>query len=58
MLNVILTYSPIRTRTFRTCIRIYCGKIKRHFKDQFCEHIVTSHFTKKKVTIDNNKLQA
>ena len=37
---------------------IYCGKTKRHFKVQICEHSGISHLTGKKAKIDNNQLTA
>ena len=38
------------------CNATYYGKTKCHFRVQICEHLDISHFTEKKVKIDNNKL--
>ena len=36
----------------------YCGKTKRHFNVQICEHLGISHLLGKKVKIYNKKLKA
>ena len=38
------------------CNATYNGKNKHHFKIRTCEHLGISHFTGKRVKIDNNKL--
>ena len=40
------------------CSAAYYGKTKGHFKVRICKHLGISHFTGKKVKIDNNKLTA
>ena len=40
------------------CNATYYRKTKRHFKVPICEHLGISHFTEKKVKINNNKLTA
>ena len=39
------------------CSATYYGKIKRHFKVHFFEHLGISHLSGEKVKIDNNKLR-